>query len=189
MPSPTASRAALSRYQRLLASHRARTSAGLVAAWDALDDHHEPAIETYTKAVAPLLSGAKAATVAASAAFFAFQLEVPPVAVAAAQVPVEPRLREPFLAAWHAVSVGRTWTDALEVGRSTAEAAGFDFIQSTSRRTGDHVAQASGRRVRWQRSPGASACEWCVQEATQTFRTAEAADYGHERCDCAAIPA
>jgi hypothetical protein len=86
------------------------------------------------------------------------------------------------------LSQGRPFDEALEVGRSTAQAVAFDFVQSAARLTGDVVAKKSERTVKWQRVPSPGACEWCVEVAGQLYNSAESADFGHERCDCDAIP-
>lgn len=184
-PSPEAIR----RYKRQIAVYRARTSALLVAAWDALELHDEDNVAEFTERTAAPLAGAKSAAVSLSAAFFALSLGIPPVGVSAADVDIEPDTRGPFRAMWHALAMGRAFEDALLVGRSTSQAVGFDFVQSAARRTGDVVADRSGQTVRWRRVPGAKSCDWCRQVAGKTYRTAESADFGHERDDCDVVPA
>lgn len=179
---------AMRRYKRQIAVYRDRTAAALVAAWDRLDDIDEDNIAGYQRAVAAPLAGAKTAAVALSAAFFAMALNIRPIGVRARDVPVEPDLRQPFTAAWHALSMGRPFEQALLVGRSTSQAVGFDFVQSSARRTGDVVAAASGKTVRWRRVPGPNACDWCRTIADRGYRTAESADFGHARDDCDVVP-
>lgn len=186
---PSVSDAALSRYQRRLLLYRTLTSAGLGTLWDDLDSYTDEDLERFQVQAEPLLAGVKAATVATSAAFFALALGLSPAGVKAADVAVEPRITHPFLSTWHALKEGRPFEEAVAAGRSQAEAVGFDFVQSTSRRTGDYVAKASGRKVRWQRVPGGDACSWCHTVAGQTYYSAESADFGHDRCDCSVVPA
>lgn len=177
------------RYQRRLDALRTLVSVGLLTIWDDLGSYSDADLNAFMVRAAPLLAGAKAATVATSAAFFALAMGTPPAAVAAVDVPTEPRIAHPFLATWHALKEGRPAEEAIAAGRSQVEAVGFDYVQSTARQTGDHVARASRRQVRWRRSPGASACTWCRLVAGQTYRTSESADFGHDRCDCIAVPA
>lgn len=176
-------------YHHRLLILRSSLSAGLVRLWDELDLHGEDEASSFTAEATPLLSGTKAATVATSAAFFALALSIRPAAVSAADVPIDARITDPFLATWHALKVGRPPAEAIAAGRSQAEATGYDFVQSTARRTGDHVARASGRSVRWQRIPGGNACAWCQLVAGQLYHSSESADFGHDRCDCIAVPA
>ncbi len=180
--------AVLARYKRQIARYRAVTSAALVTAWDQLSGWDAGNVEEYAAATAAALEGGKAASVSLSSAVFALMIEVPPVGVSPGDVDVTPDIRGPFRATWHARLTGRPELEALRVGRSTAQAVGFDFIQSTARRTGDRVADLSGVEVRWNRSPGAKSCDWCRLVATQLYRTAESADFGHERDDCDVIP-
>lgn len=184
-----ASPAALARYKRQISVYRNRTSALLVAAWAALPGYDEADVDEFTERTSAGLTGAKTAAVALSAGFFALSLRVPPVPVSPGDVEVTPDIRGPFRATWHALSMGRPFSEAIEVGRSTAQAVGFDFVQHTARRTGDVVAEASGLDVRWRRVPGAKACDWCRMVAGDHYRTAESADFGHERDDCDVVPA
>lgn len=175
-------------YNRRLLTYRTRLSVGVAAAWDDLDDIDDEDAEEFATATTPLFSGAKVLAVAASAAFFALALKTRPVGVAPTGVAVEPRVRDPFLATWHALKEGRPPDEARLAGRSAAEAAAFDFVQSTARRTGDHVAEASHTNVRWRRVAGPSACAWCQTVAGQLYHSADSADFGHDRCDCIAVP-
>lgn len=180
---------ALRRYKRQIGIYRAHTAALLIVHWDRLDDIDEDSIGTFTAAVAAPLAGAKTAAVALSAAFFALALGIRPVGIRARDVPVVADLRQPFTAAWHALSMGRPYDEAVLVGRSTTQAVAFDFVQSSARRTGDVVAAASGREVRWRRVPGSKSCDWCRSVAGRTYRTAQSADFGHSRDDCDVVPA
>lgn len=184
----TPSPAAIARYKRLIGRYRARTSLVLVTAWNNLPSYDEVNVEEFTVATAPALAGAQNAAVALSAGFFAMSLGVPPVGVDPAEVGVEPDIRGPFRAAWHALAMGRPFDEAVRVGRSTAEAVGFDFVQHSARRTGDTVAARSGLDVRWRRVPGSKSCDWCREVAGSHYRTAESADFGHERDDCDVLP-
>jgi hypothetical protein len=157
--------------------------------WDDLDNYTDADLEAFTARAAPLLAGAKAATVATAAAFFALAMSTRPAPVAAKDVPVEPRITHPFLATWHALKEGRPLPDAIAAGRSQAEAVGFDFVQSTSRQTGDYVAKSSGQSVKWRRIPNPGACSWCSNVARRTYRTSAAANFGHDRCFCITAPA
>lgn len=184
-----ASALAVTRYKRQLSVYRNRTATLLAAAWSDLPGYDEAQVELFELRTRPALAGAKTAAVALSAGFFSVALGTRPVAVTARAVEVEAKTRAPFLATWHALSQQRSFEEAVGAGRSAAEAAAFDFVQSVARRTGDHVATASGRRVRWRRVPGGSSCTWCVEMAGSTYSSAESADFGHDRCDCDAVPA
>lgn len=180
---------AIRRYRRLLATYRNRTSALLIATWDRLDDYSDEGFDQFVEQTRPAIHGAKVAAVAGSAAFFALALGIRPVGVRADDVPVEPRIRDPFLATWHALNMGRPPAEAILVGRSQTEATAYDFVQHTARRTGDVVAEAAGRDVRWRRVPDGNACDWCHTVSGQLYRTAESADFGHDRDGCVVVPA
>lgn len=186
MPPPV--EVALPRYRRVLDSYRVRTAAGLVSVWDGLGSYDEGDVARYSVAVVPLLAGVKVATVAASTAFYALLADVAPPAVAAANVPVDPKLRAPFTATWRAIAQGRPFDEVTTTGRSVAESTGSDFVTSTARRTGDAFTEATGASTRWTRVPSGGACEWCQTVAGDSYVTAESADFGHERCSCAVVP-
>lgn len=180
--------ALLRRYRAQIGRYRDRTALAMVTAWDNLTNHDRQNVDEFVEVTAPALNGAKAAAVSLSAAFFALTLDVPPVGIDPADVDITPDTNGPFHATWHALAMGRPIDEAIRVGRSTAQAAGFDFIQRSARRTGDHVAAASGIEVRWARIPGAKSCDWCRSVAHDNYRTAESADFGHERDDCDVVP-
>lgn len=183
-PSPEAIR----RYKHRIGLYRDRTSRLLIAAWDRMPGYDDSDVDEFITRTAPAVRAGKQSAVALSAAFFALTMRVRPVGINPDDVPVDPDLRGPFRATWHALKMGRPFEEAVQVGRSTAQAVGFDFVQSAARRTGDLVAAASGRQVRWQRIPGGNACPWCIQVAGRTYLTAESADFGHERDDCDVVP-
>lgn len=180
---------AIRRYQQQLHTYRSRTAAQLLVVWDRLGAWDEQQVDEFEEATAPILTGAKVAAVSLSAAVFALALGIPPAAVNPDDVDVEPDIRGPFAAMWHAFSMGRPFEEAFQAGRSTVGAVGETFIQSTARRTGDVVAERSDRRVRWRRVPDADACDWCRQVAGEQYLTAESADFGHQRCFCDVLPA
>lgn len=179
----------IARYKALIARYGDRTASGLVRAWDQLGSYGDDDITRYTRQTAPLLAGAKTAAVAASSAFFTVALRTKPLAIAADAVDIEPRITHPFLALYHAVAEGRPNLEALAAGRAQAEAVALDFVTSTARRTGDIAAERSGQRVRWARVPAGDACAFCQTVSGQTYHSAESADFGHDRCNCAVVPA
>lgn len=177
------------RYRRQIGVYRDRTAAILVAQWDRMDSHDKADVDAYMRATSAPLAGAKSAAVSLSAAFFSIAMRTPTVAVNPNDIDPRVNLKAPFLAHWHAFAEGRPPAEAFAAGRSMAEATGFDFVQSSARLTGDLVAAASGREVRWTRVPGPNACDWCLSVAGDTYLTAESADFGHDRDDCDVVPA
>lgn len=183
------SEAALRRYDRLLGTYRNRTAVALAAIWDQLGSYDEQDIDTFASTASPILAGAKRSAVATSTAVFAIALGIRPPSVSPDAVEVRPRIDHPFLALWHAVKEGRPNEEALSAGRSQAQAVAEDFVQQTARRTGDAVARTARIEARWRRIPNADACPWCRTIAGQLYRTAESADFGHDRCFCMVVPA
>lgn len=177
---------AVARYRRQLAIHRSRTSALLVAVWDRLGSWDRKDIVRYEATTAAPIAGIKSATVAVSAGFLSLYLDQPALGVNPDDVDVTLHTAGPFHATWHALREGRPFDEALRAGRSAASATGYDFVQRVSRRTGDLATEGE---TRWKRVPGPNACDWCRSVARDDYRTAESADFGHERDDCIVIPA
>lgn len=178
----------LVRYRRIVARQRDATSRAMVAAWDALPGYDEADLIRYAARVQPLLEGAKGATVASATAFYAHVLGVTPPSVPAARVPTVAPVRDPFTAMWHALSESRPYEEAIVVGRSTAEATGSSFIQSTARLTGDAFTAAADLSVRWQRVAEPKACDWCAKRDGNVHLSSSDGDYGHDRCGCDVVP-
>lgn len=183
------SETAVRRFDVLLARYRVRTALLLGTIWDRLDSYGAADVERFERMAAPVLDGAKRSAVASSSAMFALAFDIPPPGLRAEDVDVQTRIRHPFLAAWHATNEGRPFPEALAVGRSQAQAVAMDFVQQTSRRTGDAVARSADIRTRWRRVPNSDACRWCQDISGQTYATAESADFGHDRCYCMVLPA
>ena len=181
--------ALIQRYDKFLESQRNQTGRALAAVWDGLGSYGQDDIERFLVLSAPILRGAKQSSIAASTALFAIAMGVPPPAVNSLDVEVDPRIDHPFLATWHAVAEGRPNDEAIAAGRSQAQAVAADYVQQVARRTGDVAARQANVRTTWRRVPNAGACQWCQTIAGQRYRTAESADFGHDRCYCHVMPA
>lgn len=177
------------RFRSAMRSHRDRTNVGLLTIWDRLGAHDEADVATFARSATPILAGAKQISVATSAAFYSYILDLPrPPAVTAADVVLDPDLRRPFAAYWHGLAEGRPFADALGAGRSVAGHTGSDYLTSVSRRTGDAVAKTAGVETRWMRVAGPDACPWCMERDGGIYATAEDGDFGHERDACDMVP-
>lgn len=177
------------RYQQRLALIGHRAGQKTAAIWGALDAHNEADIPTFTKRSAPVLTGAKTAAVVTGVAYFATvaQIRAPAVNQRDVIVPLLPR--EPFIAYWNALKGGAPLDEALQSGLARADAFARNLVVSASRRAGDVVFQKAGLHVAyWNRETDANACPWCEDVATQTYKSAETADFGHDRCGCTPFP-
>ena len=181
--------ALIRRFQASLAVVADRTAFAMALAWQALGSYDEPDVARYTERTAPAVKAAQTATVRLSAAFYATFSTVRPPGLRPDEIAAPAATRDPFIAYWRALQQGNQWTEAVASGRGRAEAVGSNLVVSTSRRTGDAVADATGQRVvGWRRVLTGRSCAWCATVATQRYRSSEAADFGHSRCDCSAVP-
>lgn len=161
----------------------------MVLEFKRIDTYDKAAAEAYISAVAPALNGAKAATVRSTTAYFSHILKIRPPAIDPAKVLVDAAVGDPFYAMWHALSMGRPYAEAIQVGTSTAQAAGESFVQSTSRQTGDAMAEAIDRPIRWVRVAEPNSCDWCKERDGTIYASASDGDYGHASCNCDVSPA
>lgn len=177
------------RYRRTQERIHRRASLAVSRIWDDLGSWDEADVDRFAAQVEPVASAAKVAAATLAAGFYARMLDRPAPAIVADRVPVALATRTPFTAAWHALKVGRPFDEALSAGRSVAGAEAERLVISTGRRTGDLVTRSYGIDPLWRRVPSASACQWCRTISGQLYRTAESADFGHDRCGCTAVPA
>lgn len=167
----------------------ARAAVATTRAWDELGTYDRDSIETFTRRVAPTIAGSKTAAANTATGYYSTLLAVRPPAINVARLATLFVPAAGFLAYWHALKEGRDHAEALSAGRSMVEAATSNAVVSTARRTGDAVAAATGQRTAgWRRVLDGKACEWCQVVSTQRYRTAESADFGHDRCGCTAVP-
>lgn len=180
MLSPSEQRVLTERFRRRILGISERSALVLAAAWDRLGAYDEVDVPRFSDAVAVQVQAVTAATTSLSTVFYRLLLEQDPSVPFTAPIP---DLRRPFTAYWHSLSEGNPWQVAHRVGRSDAEALGRSHAMSTSRLAGDQFTPSGWRRV-----PGGKSCDWCLTVARQVYRTAQTADFGHDRCDCIAVP-
>ncbi len=165
-----------------------RAAPRIAGAWDDLESIDRDQVDRFLASIAPFLTAAKKASFTAAVAFYSTIFETRPPAIPISEIATEYAGLTPFTATWHALDEGRPYAEAVQAGRSIAEAQTSRFVVGTGRQTGDAVATATGQRVRWRRVPSAGACPFCTNAAGQLYRTAATADFGHDRCGCAAVP-
>lgn len=175
-------------FRRQIAAQAARSTSQLTGQWDRLGSYDEADIARLATQAAPIVTATKAAAVSTSAAFYATELGTPPTGVPVGEVATDLDLRAPFTSVWHALAERRPYDEAVVAGRSVLEASIRDFVTSTSRRTGDMVASRSGIAVQWVRVAEPGCCDWCSARDGGIYPSAEAGDYGHNRCACDMIP-
>lgn len=175
--------------QRRLELIGGRAGARTGQAFDQLSSYNEADVATFAQATAPTLAAAKSAGVVTGVGLYATLARLRSPRVTARDVLLDPNPREPFISYWNALKHGHSPADALQSGRSRAMALARNLVISAARRAGDVTMQRAGRRVEaWERVPDAGACEWCESVANDLYRTAESADFGHDRCNCTAVP-
>lgn len=160
------------------------TSDELVAMWDALGSYNRPDIKRMAATARPLITAtattASRTQVALHRTLTGVTLEPDPLIPAR----ILQRLEQPFTASWHALSQHRPWDEAIDVGRSATEAYGRDVAYQSARQT-----MTLATNGKFTRSISGTACEWCQQFEGVEFATADAATFGHQRCDCIVVPA
>lgn len=175
--------ALIARYQLRLDELAKRLGITAQQAWLALGSYETADIERLAAAVDP------AATVARSAASALSGATISALSGVNVGLPkLEPiDWQQPFNLYWKSLTEV-PWDEAVQIGGRFAEATGFDSVQDAARQTAQH-ADDSGRITAWAREPDGTACDWCVEVAGQLYHSADSADFGHDRCGCAVVPA
>lgn len=177
------------RFQSRVDRIGARAAALTATAWAQLDTHDREDIATFVAATAPTLTATKAASVATAVAYYSVLTETRAPAISPLDVLVPNETREPFIAFWRALKTGNSLEDALASGRARSAAIARNLAVSSSRRTGDVFFDRSDLKpIGWERVLDAGACPWCELVAGQLYKSAESADFGHDRCGCSAVP-
>lgn len=162
----------------------------LQSAWDDLDNYDEDAIDELVTAAEKPLRSLKSAAVRQALGLYTVLAGVRPPGISVDEVPTVPDLRSPFISVWQALKSGTPYPEALLAGRSRIEAVISDFAVSSARQTGDvFVEKARVHPSGWERITDANACDWCDMVAEDIYSSADAADFGHDRCGCTAVPA
>lgn len=190
MALPTSQRLAITRrLQAQLTAIAERSVVPVDRAWLALNDYRDEDAARFTKAVGPSTSAASTAARSIATGYYGAVLGVPAPAISAAELAVAFDALAPFIATRKAVADGYPLDEAAVIGRSTAHAQVRNLTISTARRTGDVFVEKSGVRIRgWERNAEAKACPWCASKDGLIFHTAEAGDFGHDRCNCTVSP-
>lgn len=187
-PSRAQARLLTTRYQTRTAAIGERTARDLSRLW--LDVGYDfAAVDEFTAEAVTLTAPPKATTVRLASAFYGFLMDARPQAIRPDAIAVPEAWRDPSIAFWRAINSGRPYEEAIAAGRARAEAVARNLIVSTGRRTGDHIAEANRYPTRWRREPDGNACAWCQSLTVETWDSAEAADFGHDRCGCTPVPA
>jgi hypothetical protein len=177
------------RYKTRLLEVIGHTSGQITGIWDAMPTHDRDDIGDLQDRAVPALRAGRNAVVTLSAGFYATLAGTRAPKVDPTRLGAYFDAEMPFTAYWHALKVGREKDDALAAGGAAFEAATSRFLVSNARRTGDPVIAASGRDVdHWRRLADAGDCDWCHARALEIYPTAEATDFGHDRCLCLAQP-
>lgn len=180
--------ALLRRRQDQLAVLRSTTAAQLGRRWLSLSDYDPDMEFRWIELAGPVVAAGQGRAVSLQVAVLERRLGRRlavdrPKILAAARID----LTQPFIALANALSTGADFGTAVESGRTRAEGVGESAVQWASR-AANTAAQADQRIVGWTRTVGAGSCEWCQVVATQRYRSAESASFGHLRCSCGVDP-
>lgn len=179
-------RAAVSAARDILEDLAAVAVAELVAMWDGLGSYDKADVARLAAAAAPLVTAIVAQSSATEAALLAEITGTLPAVEAAPIIETQmAALQAPFRVTWKALGDGHQWEAARGMGRNTIEAYAQDVPYQAAR---DTAAAAPGPRQRWVRVISGKSCSWCQFFSTLTYRTAETAAFGHQRCDCMVLP-
>lgn len=173
------------RYQARI-DHAATTlGAAAAQAWDGLGSWDEADIEQLATRLAPTAKGTLAHAAAMTAGFVGLAASVPVAHI----TPIDAVDWAPAFRAYWKSLTNSGFEDALQAGSNTAEAVGFDAVQSAARDTAAQIDRKEPRITSWARVPDSNACDWCIEVSGGTYHSAESASFGHNRCGCSVVPA
>lgn len=167
------------RYQTTILRLADRSAIAALRAWDALDAYDNPA--AFAALVGDTLDAAAATAAETTTGWLSayYAADITPADVK----PLD--LARPFKVLGKALDDGHDWARAVAMGRTEAEAVGYDATVHASR---DAMAAAADRSQRWRRVPNPGACDWCLLVADQSYRTQASATFGHSKCGCIVLP-
>lgn len=186
---PRLDEVALTRRRQLaLAKIRNTTAAELARRWSGLDDYGPGRQPRWRAVAAPVLTAGQNRAIDTQIAYLGARLgERIEFTRAELLALADIDLTEPFIALGRALANGRGMRDAVEAGRLRAHGLGESGVQWAARAANAAV-ENDERIVGWTRTLTGLACEWCRMVATQRYRTADSASFGHQRCDCGVDP-
>lgn len=182
MPVPEA---VTTRYAATIAHLSKRAQLDLLRLWDSLTSWDYADADSFRAAGQPIVRAAAQAALDTSSAYAslytdgAFSPASPLIVPDAAA-----RLYDPFDRFGHLIAEGSSWVDALDGARSAASALGQGSVYRTARQALADMIPG----VLWQRRVSGASCSWCLSRAGAIFNSAGDATFGHDNCDCLAMP-
>ena len=173
---------AAERYADVLARLAAAAQAVLLRLWDGKPG--VPLAANWDEAARPLIEQIADAAVQAAVVLGAqFGATAAPSDLIVADAGA--RVLDPFDRIAALVKRGE-FTGLDESARSVVEALAHDTVYRTARQA---VASVAGEvDTAWVRRATAKSCDWCLSMTQYTYRSAESASFGHDRCDCVPMP-
>ena len=176
-------------FQQRIATIGDRAARVTAARWMALGSYDEADVDRYTAQTRPAFTAAHAAAVVLGVGYYSTLGQFRAPAVNPRDVPLTVDPREPFIAHWRALNHGHPFEAAVESGQARAQAIARNLATSSARKAGDVTMRAANQRVEgWGRDTDANPCPWCRGLTDFVYETADAADFGHDRCNCSVSP-
>lgn len=160
----------------------------MASVWDDLSSWDEDDVDRYLRQASPIVTGAARAAAATTVGYLGLMVGTRPAIVDPLRFLDDIDLLSPFLGYWSALAKGAEWTEAVTLGRTRSETIATDTVNISARGTAREVDDAEPRITGWERVLSGNSCEFCATAATQRYRTAESASFGHDRCDCGVVP-
>lgn len=176
--------AATTAYNRGLRRLTAGLGTLLVAEWADLgsyDREDVPRWEAMTAATAAAFAEESAAL---AVGYVSTVADVPTPTFQRPPLIADPEI--PFLRHWRGLNDGKPWETSVDEASGAVREYASDVVHSTARDVSDQV--APDRIVGWRRVLNGVSCEWCALVATQRYRSAQSANFGHASCDCGVAP-
>jgi hypothetical protein len=176
-------------YRRRVDRIRRVAMARAAAVWVDLGGLDDALVEPFVVEVAAATLPAREAAVDTVAGYIGLVVnDTPPVPRVDLRSVDAEFWRQPFISTWKALKDGRSETEAFAAGARRSRTVALDAVTRTERAALAEIDSHEPRIVGWRRVPNPPVCRWCATVATQRYRTAEAASFGHSRCSCGVVP-
>lgn len=168
-----------------------RGSVAMLRIWDGIDGIDERDIPRFVRLAVPLLDAVGTASAASTSGYFR-QLLGRQAAVQIRDLLIEQDMRHPFIGVWRDLNRGVPYQQALRTGRDRAGTLALERVELAQNELAGRLESEVGE-VGWRRVPQGATCSWCIRVATQRYKTAASASFGHGHggvnyCDCKKVP-
>ena len=173
------------RYASTVARLASQNRRILLSLWDSFDTHTMDDADLFHAKAKPVVRGSAHAAVSASSGYAAGLGVRPASPSPLIAADAAARIYDPFDAIGARLLAGDSLADAVAFGRAAMDALASNTAFSSSRQA---IGEAMPERTKWVRRVSGKSCDWCMSLSGVVFDFGPQASFGHDHCDCTAVP-